>query len=410
MFGLLGSVGTAQGQTIVITAKSLTELGDDLEYLIKSVAPEGDPMAQAVLNGLDQFKSGAMLKGLDQSRGFGLAVTLPKDFPQGGPPTVVAAVPVTDLGQFLDSLKELGLAVNDQPGVAGFSHKVTAPNGNPTVFVLQSKGYALFSLVPDGADQLKALDPSSWKPKGRAEPALSVKVRLSEIPEALKDQFLNQVEAQADQQNERKPGEEDAEYRARLAGQKVGHGGRQEPDPGRRGDRTRSRSEPQDVGDRPRVRHECEAEHRDGEDATGPEWPAEPLPGPEQGCRHGRLGQLPGRQGVPGPDLRGLRQGGEGRLERSWIPSEEKKLASHLAELVKSTLNAPEIDLGIAIQGTSPAGPGPPGSSLLGGMRVQKVESSSGWFARPPPRSSPTKTSRLHSMSPRRQTAPRSIS
>ncbi len=222
MFGLLGSVGTASGQTVLVTAKSVSELTDDLEYLIKSVAPEGDPIAQTVLNALNQFKSGAMLKGVDQSKSFALAVTLPKDFGQGGPPTVVAAVPVSDLGQFLDSLKELELAVDDQPGVAGFSHKVSMPNGTPTFFVLQSKGYALFSLTPDGVDQLKALDPSSWKPKGRAQSTLSVKVKLSELPEALKDQFLNQLEATLNQQNDRKPGEGDAEFRGRIAGQKFG--------------------------------------------------------------------------------------------------------------------------------------------------------------------------------------------
>src|SRR5262249_47441677 len=175
--------------------------------------------AQSALDALNQFKSGEMIKGLDRARGFGLAVTLPRDFPQGGPPSIVAAVPVSDLGQFLDSLKGLGLAVDDQPGVAGFSHKVTAPDGNTNVFVLESRGYALFSLVPDGADRLKALDPSSWSPKGRADSTLAARVRLSEIPDALKEQFLTQMEAQANQKNEGKPGEKEEEYKARLAGQ-----------------------------------------------------------------------------------------------------------------------------------------------------------------------------------------------
>ncbi|MGP0062602.1 MAG: hypothetical protein ACLQGP_03230 [Isosphaeraceae bacterium] len=194
---------------------------DDVEYLIKSVAPEGNQTAQTVLAVLNQFKSGEMVKGLDRGHGFGLAITLPKDFPQGDPPSIVAAIPVTDLGQFLDSLKGLGLAVDDQPGAAGFSHRVTAPNGNPSLFVLQSKGYAIFSMTPDGVDRLKKLDPSSWKPKGRPETAISVKVKLSEIPDALKEQFLGQVEASVDQQNDRKPGEDDAQYRGRIAGQKT---------------------------------------------------------------------------------------------------------------------------------------------------------------------------------------------
>src|SRR5262249_11544739 len=131
VFGLAGWVETAPGQTVVLTAKSGTELADDLESLIKSAAPEGDPRAQAVLEAVGQFKSAALPKGLDRSRSFGLVVTLPKDPAAGGPPSVVAAVPVSDFGQFLDSLKDLGMTIDDQPGVPGFSHKVTLPGGNP---------------------------------------------------------------------------------------------------------------------------------------------------------------------------------------------------------------------------------------------------------------------------------------
>ena len=130
-----------------------------------------------------------MVKGLDRGQGFGLAVTLPPDFPDGGSPTVVAAVPVSDFGQFLDSLKDLGLAVNDQPGAEGFSHKVSMGDGNVALFALESKGYALFSLIPDGADKLKAMDPATWWKKGRPETALSVKIQFAEIPDAFKDQF-----------------------------------------------------------------------------------------------------------------------------------------------------------------------------------------------------------------------------
>src|SRR5262249_45579881 len=67
------------------------------------------------------------------------------------------------------------------------------------------------------ADKLRALDVSSWRPKGRAESTLSVRVRLSDIPDDLKDQALAQIEAQARQEGERKPGEKDADYRGRVA-------------------------------------------------------------------------------------------------------------------------------------------------------------------------------------------------
>ncbi len=360
-FGLLGSIGTAQGQTIVITAKSLTQLGDDLEYLIKTVAPEGDPMAQAVLNGLAQFKSGALIKGLDQGRGFGVAVTLPKDFPQGSPPTIVAAVPVTDLGQFLASLKEHGLAVDDQAGIVGFSHSVTAPGGNPTVYVLESKGYALFSLVPGGADQLKALDPSDWKPKDRAEPALNVKIRLSEIPEALKEQVLAQIEAQADQQNERKPGEKDAEYRARLSGQKFAI------------EAVKSL-----IRDGEAIALDLDVNRKTSEVALEFTMSGKPNSAMAKTLR-GLNGRRSRFQGLSKDSvmatwasfpvakefrdvmLEAFDQAAKDGLAKL-DTEQEKKLASRMTELVRSNLNAPEIDLGMTIEGTSTAGPGAPGS------------------------------------------------
>jgi hypothetical protein len=370
-FGLLVSIGTAQGQTIVITAKSVSQLADDLEYLIKSVAPEGDPRAQTVLDGLARFKSGALIKGLDQGRGFGLAVTLPKDFPQGDPPTIVAAVPVTDLGQFLDSLKELGLAVDDQPGVAGFSHKVSAPNGNPSAFVLQSKGYALFSMVPGGIDQLKALDPSSWKPKGRAEPALSVRVQLSEIPEALKDQVLAQVDVQADQQNERKPGEKDAEYQARLKGQKFAIEAMKSL-----------------IRDGDAITLDLDVDRKTSEVSLEFTMSGKPNTAMAKSLRalNGRRSRFQGlskESAMAGwanfpvaKEFRDLMieafdqaaQEGLKKLDTE----EEKKLATRLAELVRSNLNAPEIDMGMTIEGTSVAGADAPRFVLLGGMTVQK--------------------------------------
>src|SRR5262249_32249672 len=130
---------TAPAQTVVVTAKSIKDLAGDFEYLVKAVAPEGDANVGGVLDALKQFQAGDLVKGLDQPRGCGLAVTLPKGFPNEGSPSIVAAVPVNDLGAFLDSIRGLGIAVDDKPSVEGFSHKVTAPDGNTNLFVLQSK-------------------------------------------------------------------------------------------------------------------------------------------------------------------------------------------------------------------------------------------------------------------------------
>ena len=369
MFGLLGSVGTASGQTLVVTAKSLSDLSDDFEYLIKTVAPEGDPMAQTVLNGLNQFKSGAMVKGLDKSRGFGLAITLPKDFPQGDPPTVVAAVPVSDLGQFLDSLKDLGVAVDDQPGVAGFSHKVTAPNGNPTLFVLQSKGYAIFSLVPDGAERLKAMDPTSWKPNGRGESAMSVKVRISELPDALKDQILNQVDATIEQQNDRKPGENDSEYQGRIAGQKVSVGALKSL-----------------IRDGDEIAFDLDLNRKSSELALELGITAQPNTSMAKtlrtlNSRRSRFQTLSKDAALAAwanvPVAKEFRDMLSGILDKTMKDNlkkakteEEKALETRLLEHLKSALTAPEIDLGMEIQGPSATKRDDSHMVILGGMSV----------------------------------------
>ncbi len=223
LVGVLAPALAAQGQTVVVTAKSASELASDLEALIKAVAPN-DPQAQAILDGIKQFQEVAILKGFDRTRKFGVALTLPRNFPQESL-TVVAAVPVTDLGQFLDSLKDLGLAVDDQSGAPGFSHKVSAPNGSPSFYVVQSKKYALFSMAPNGADRLKALDVSSWWKQNRPETVLSARVRVAEIPDAIRDQFIAGFEGQTQNERDKKPGESDAQYRGRIAGQELAAAG-----------------------------------------------------------------------------------------------------------------------------------------------------------------------------------------
>ena len=195
LFGLMTCPAHLAAQAVVVTARSATELTDMLETTIKSAALENEPMGQTFMQAVQQFKSGETLKSLDQRRGLGFAFSLPKEFPKGGPPTAVLAVPVSDFGRYMNSLKDLGLTVDDQPGIPGFSHKVTAGNGNPTFFVLQSNGYALWTPIPVQAETLRAIDPTSWRSKGSPDRALSLVLRLPELPEQVKQQFLNSVEA-----------------------------------------------------------------------------------------------------------------------------------------------------------------------------------------------------------------------
>lgn len=219
LIGILAPVGV-KGQTIVASARSLQDLTDDLEYLIGAMTSQGDPQVAQLRAVLGQFRNGDAIKGLDISRRFGIAVTLPRDFPAGDPPTIVAAVPVSDLGALLGSIQGFGFAVDNQPGIPGFSHKVTAPNGQTNLFVLSSKGYALFSMVPAGAEKLRSMDPSAWSPKDRSE-TLMASIRLSELPPAIQEQFLGSFRQSMMKKEDREPGESEATYQGRIAGQKA---------------------------------------------------------------------------------------------------------------------------------------------------------------------------------------------
>ncbi|QEH34188.1 hypothetical protein OJF2_27230 [Aquisphaera giovannonii] len=214
------AVPAARAQTVVLTARSVGELADDLGDLVQLVAP-GREQAAAINGMIEQLKKGELVRGLDIGRLVGMAASLPGN--PGEPPSLLAAVPVTDFGAFLDSLKGVGLNVEDA-GVPGFSRKVSMGEGQgqQTFFALEANRYAIFSLVPAGADKLKALDPASWRPKAVGDGDLALAVQLSKIPAAIKDQFLNTFEAQIAQQDGQKPGESDSEYKGRMAANRLG--------------------------------------------------------------------------------------------------------------------------------------------------------------------------------------------
>jgi hypothetical protein len=380
MLGLLGPAmtATAPAQTIVVTAKSIKDLAGDLEYLIKAVAPEGDPNVERILGALRDFQAGDLVKGLDQSRGFGLAVTLPPDFPGGDPPSIVAAVPVTDLGAFLDSLKGLGIAVDDQPGVAGFSHKVTAPDGNTNLFVLQSKGYALFSLIP-GADKLKGLDPASWGPERRPGAVIAARVRIAELPKALKDQFLEQFKASLDQQEQRKPGEKDAEYQGRIAAQKAGEA-----------------TITALVRDGDSIAMALDVDRKNSEmslDLTIAAKPGTETAGALRGfgSRRSRFEGLGGGGPLAFwaniPVAKVLREGfargfnAAQKTEPAGLDTPEKReLYARLMELLKSNFDADDFDGGLAFRRNTTEGGAPTRYTVLTGLKVRDGKAFDRWF------------------------------
>src|SRR5208283_3902756 len=114
-----------------------------------------------------------VLPGLDQTRLFGIAATVPRK-PQDGTMWVVAAVPVTDYARLIEGLKSLNMKVDANAGLPGFSHKITKANGRYSVYAVESKRYALFSLIPAEVATIRDLDPESWRSKAQDQADLLV--------------------------------------------------------------------------------------------------------------------------------------------------------------------------------------------------------------------------------------------
>jgi hypothetical protein len=366
--GLPGAEPTARGQTALATARSAGELADDLEFLARAVAPAGENGLQPVLDVLRRFKQGEMLRGFDRTRPFGVSATLSPN--PGEPPSVVAAVPVTDFAQFLDSLKALGMTVDDKAGVPVFSHKITFPDGERSVFALQSKQYAFFSLVPAGADQILTMDPATWRPKAGGEGDVTLALALSKLPDPIKDQFLGGLEASLAKQQDRRPNEPEAEYRSRMMTTRLGKEAIKSLI--REGDSV-----------------ELSLNLDRAKEEISLDLAVSALPGTalaanlnEFTSRRSRFswmsaeGPLAAWLSLPVP--KDMRETLAEQLQTTRKEAQskaktdaEKALAGRLFDLLKQTLTAGEIDLGLALQAPPKGSTGQPKFTLIGGMNVQ---------------------------------------
>jgi hypothetical protein len=202
----------AAAQVLTASARSADDLFTQLRALARAADPES---GRAMLDGLDQLSKPGALDGLDRTRPLGAFVELPDQLNQS--PSIVVFAPVTDLNAFLASLSKAGSQVDEKADAPGFSHKVLLPGGqSPTLYLVSASGYAFLSTTPAGADRLKAIRPDDLKP---AHPgALVAGLRLDRMPAAYRQVFLAAMDQRAQADRERRPGEKDAEYKARMAG------------------------------------------------------------------------------------------------------------------------------------------------------------------------------------------------
>lgn len=215
---VLGGVAaerTARAQVVTVSVDSASGLIEKFRVLAKLADPAA---ARQMLDALDQFDDPGTLKGLDRSKPINVIADLPAG--PGQSPFGAAFIPVTSATDFIEGLGRLGVAVDDNPGVPGFTHKVTLPGGAaPPLFVLTTPGYVVASLTPDGVDRLKAVKPAELRPAYAS--GIYAGVRIDRIPDQLKQLALDGMERNTEAQRERKPGESDEAYKGRLTGMKL---------------------------------------------------------------------------------------------------------------------------------------------------------------------------------------------
>lgn len=134
-------------------------------------------------------------------------------------PAISVFLPVTGRDAFLDGLKALGLAVDDQAGADGFSHRFLPPGGDAQSFYVLADppaGYAVVTSSPMSREMLRAVKPADLKPTRPG--TVLVGLRLDRIPAPLKQMVLNNLKQRDDESRQRKPGETDEQYRGRMAG------------------------------------------------------------------------------------------------------------------------------------------------------------------------------------------------
>ncbi len=216
---LMGQPRTAPAQAVVVSVKSFGELLNDLDYLVGAIAPADQ--AQPVQQMLGQFKDPNALKGLNRERPIVAMGWLPEK--EGAQPNAIVAVPTSDVNALLETLKTFGATVDENAGAPGFTHKVTPP-GNPTPMYLTSNAeYAFFSLLPAGADKLKAIKPAMWVPEKAGD--IGISIRFDRIPQQYKDLLLAQMDQNLAAQRQQKPDEKDADYKSRMTGMDLAENG-----------------------------------------------------------------------------------------------------------------------------------------------------------------------------------------
>jgi hypothetical protein len=169
---------------------------------------------------LQAMTGGRGLAGLDTKRPWGAAYFLRPDSPPNQPKgTTYGFIPVTDLGQFVETLKAVSrgrIKASKDKDV----YQLQA--GGPPLLMQQKGDWAVVAVLNPFTNDLDNAPADPAKLLGDLPKRYDLAVRLSvkDVPEAIRQQFLSQLQTAADHEMAQKPGESEAEYAGRMLGAK----------------------------------------------------------------------------------------------------------------------------------------------------------------------------------------------
>jgi hypothetical protein len=197
----------AGSPTFTIRVKSLDALIADVKYLA-TLAGKGEEAKQA--HGfLEQMTGGKGLPGIDDKRPFGGYIMVSPDITGT---SGVGLVPIANEKSFIELLERFNLTT--EKGADGI-YSVTSELVRVPIFIRFANNYAYVTGLNKGAlDKKNLLEPS--QALGGKSGLVAATLRLDQIPDALKQMALSQMEVRLTEEQEKTlPGESKAQQKLR---------------------------------------------------------------------------------------------------------------------------------------------------------------------------------------------------
>lgn len=188
----------------VLSLAGYDALMSDLNFLGElSGTPQ---LAQSVEGILALVTRAQGLVGLDKTKPIGAAVSLN----EGGGPTPLVFVPVTDADKLLDALQGLVPTVED----LGDGYSRLKPANGPAIVMKEADGWAFLSTTQENLEDLPS-DPAKLLGDLAEKYDVALRLNVQNVPEPFVQMAVQQMQAGAQAGLRRLPDEDDDTYRLR---------------------------------------------------------------------------------------------------------------------------------------------------------------------------------------------------